>query len=112
MADLAAHAGAEVSCSGPMRCPGTESSATYTTAEPCTYTRKLCVSCTETSGVVKVKVQSNGLPNHCFYSTVNVAAASENEWEVVFNADVSNIMNYDASDFDSSPKTDEIICDI
>ena len=52
------------------------------------------------------------MPDHCFFSTVNVAESLENEWEVVFNADVSNIMNYTASDFDSSSKTDEILCDI
>lgn len=36
----------------------------------------------------------------------------EREWEAIWNADVSNIMNYTASDFDSSTKTDEVLCDI
>jgi len=95
-----------------MRCPGAEGSADYTTESPCTFTRKLCVSCSETLGIVRVKVQSNGLPNHCFNSTVNNAAPMENEWEVVWNPDVTNINNYTTTDFDSSAKTDEVLCDI
>ena len=75
LTDLAGHAGATMSCAGDMRCPGTTSEATYTTSSPCTYTRKLCVTCSEVSSVVKIKVQTNALPNHCFYSTVNFAAA-------------------------------------
>jgi len=101
-----------MNCAGEMRCPGTSGSATYTIENPCTFTRKLCVSCSDSSGVVKIKVQGNGLPDHCFHSTVNNASASSNEWDVVFNPDVEDIMNYSASDLDSSEKTDEILCDL
>ena len=104
--------GATVSCTGEMRCPGTSGSATYTDSSPCTFTRKLCVTCAETNGQVRVTVSGNGLPNHCFFSTVNVAEAMENEWSAVWNPDVSNIMNYTSEDFNSSEKTDEILCDL
>jgi hypothetical protein len=36
-------------------------------ADSCTWERKLCITCTEDSnGVVYVRAQSNGLPNHCY----------------------------------------------
>jgi hypothetical protein len=39
-------------------------------------------------------------------------ASKENEWEAVWNADVTNIMNYKETDFDTSAKTDKILCDL
>jgi len=74
--------------------------------------RKLCVTCSDSSGTVRIKVQANGLPNHCLNATVNNALPTENTWEVNFNADVSSVMNYDDDDFDTSAKTDEILCDL
>ena len=59
-----------------------------------------------------MRVQSNGLTNHCSNSTVNNASSQEHEWEAVWNADVTDVMNYTAADFDTSEKTDEILCDI
>ena len=52
------------------------------------------------------------MPNHCFTSTVNNATPMNTEWEVVWQPDVTNIMNYSSDDFDSSSKTDDILCDI
>ena len=88
---MANDSGIDVSCTGVMRCPGSSGSATYTSSSPCTYERKLCVSCYEENSTVYIKVQSNGLPNHCFHSTVNVATAMEHEWTAAFNSDVTNI---------------------
>ena len=45
-------------------------------------------------------------------STVNISQPQEVDWEVVWNADVTNYMNYSESDFDSSSKTDELLCDL
>ena len=57
LSSLSGHAGTDMNCAGEMRCPGTTSSATYTTSNYCTFARKLCVSCSEDSaGVVKIKV--------------------------------------------------------
>ena len=110
--NLANDSGVDVSCTGVMRCPGSSGEATYTSSNPCTYERKLCVTCYEESGTTYIKVQGNGLPNHCFHSSVNVSIAMEHEWTAVFNADVSGEDNYTSSDFDSSEKTDEILCDM
>ena len=95
-----------------MRCPNGSGTESFDESSPCSWTRKLCVSCFEQGGVVKVKVQTNGLPNHCINSTVNNAVANDLEWEVNFNPDMNGIENYKASDFDSSTKTDEILCDL
>jgi len=74
--DLEADAGVTVTCTGDMRCPGTNGSSTYTAANPCTFERKLCISCKEKgNGSIIISVQANGLPNHCFFSTVNTAEA-------------------------------------
>lgn len=52
------------------------------------------------------------MPNHCFYSTVNFGVASESEFTVAFNADMSDVMNYSESQLNTAEKTDEILCDI
>jgi len=70
------------------------------------------MSCEEVSGVVYIRAQTNGLPNHCFHSTFNTATDIENEWTVVFNADMTGIMNYSDADFDTSAETDEKLCDL
>ena len=43
--DLANDAGVNVNCTGAMRCPGSSGESTYTSSSPCTFERKLCVSC-------------------------------------------------------------------
>ena len=91
LSSLSGHQGEEMRCVGDMRCPGTTGSQTYTESNPCIYYRKLCVSCSESEGTVKVKVQSNGLPNHCYNSTVNIAEAKETEWQAVWNANMNGI---------------------
>ena len=101
-----------MSCAGTIRCPDASGEAEYTTSNPCTWERKLCVSCRQDGSNVLIKVQSNAMPNHCFTSTVNNATPEDTEWEVIWQPDVTNIMNYGSSDFDSSSKTDEILCDL
>ena len=82
---LASHAGATMSCTGSsIRCPNASGAADYTSSNPCTWTRKLCVTCSQSGSDVMIKVQGNGLPNHCINSTVNNAIPFEREWEVVF----------------------------
>ena len=43
---------------------------------------------------------------------MNNATAMESEWTVVFNSDVTDVMNYQASDVNTSAKTDELLCDL
>ena len=57
LSSLADHAGKEISCTGTsLRCPGGDGASDYTSSNPCTFTRKLCVTCSESNGVVMVKV--------------------------------------------------------
>jgi hypothetical protein len=42
---FSSHTGATMSCTGTMRCPSGSTKATFTAASPCTYQRKLCVTC-------------------------------------------------------------------
>ena len=110
---LSSHAGADLECTGnSVRCPGGDGAKNYTDQDPCKFTRKLCVTCRQSGSDVMIKVQGNGLPNHCVNSTVNNAEAKENEWEVVFQPQVKDKLNYQATDIDSSAKTDAILCDI
>lgn len=95
-----------------MRCPDANGADDYDENGPCTFTRKLCVTCAENAGTVYITVQSNGLPNHCFTSTVNNPTSMEREWSVVFNADVTDVQNYTETDFDTSAKADELLCDL
>lgn len=57
-------------------------------------------------------MQSNNIPNHCFKTPGTVDPTIVNEWTVAFNTDVTGVTNYSDSDFDSSEKTDEKLCDI
>eukprot|EP00347_Sterkiella_histriomuscorum_P016151 403354286 len=36
------------------------------TAPNCAWTRKLCVTCSSESNKIFIRIQSNGLPNHCY----------------------------------------------
>ena len=64
--DLSTHEGAQMSCTGQMMCPDGSGSQLYTEDNPCTFTRKLCATCSEVDDVVYIRVQSNEMPNHCF----------------------------------------------
>jgi hypothetical protein len=62
---VSALSGVDVECSTDYlpeaSCPGTVD------GDVCTFTYKLCVSCSNVGGNVKIRVQSNGLPSHCVY---------------------------------------------
>ena len=92
------HAGSEVACTGTMRCPGGSSSATFTAGSECKWTRKLCVTCSTTSaGVVQIRVQTNILPNNFSQGGVSNPTASNTDWTVNFNPDVSGVIQYASS---------------
>jgi len=59
-----------------------------------------------------IKVQSNGIPNHCFTSTVNQAEPYEVEWTVKWQPDTTNVSSVATTAADTSAATDEILCDI
>ena len=110
--DLSSAAGVTMSCTGQMMCPNGDGSQTYTESSPCTFTRKLCVTCSEKSGVVYIRAQYNQMPNHCFQAINENPTPSDTDFEVIFNRDVTGLTNYSDTDFDSSAKTEEILCDL
>lgn len=113
LTSITSHAGAEMACTGTMRCPGGTTSATFAVGSECKWTRKLCVTCSTTAaGVVQIRTQTNGLPNHCFQGGVSNAAAKNTDWTVNFNPDVTGMIQYAATAIDSSTKVTELLCDI
>ena len=110
---FSSHAGSIMSCTGTMRCPGGSTSSTYTSDNKCKWSRKLCVTCSTTSaGVVQIRVQTNSLPNHCFQGGVANPSASNTDWTVNFNPDVTGMIQYAETTIDSSAKVTELLCDI
>lgn len=77
---------------------------------------KMCVSCRDDSGTIKIKVQSNTYPSHC-YGTSNIPNypnESTVAWESVWNPNVTGYINplYAASVFTTSAATTSTLCDI
>jgi hypothetical protein len=54
----------------------------------CTWTRRLCVTCSSTNSVVYIRVQSNSLPAHC-YKAPATPLAQTIDFSVPFNPAVS-----------------------
>ena len=81
--DFSTHSGEVVTCSGTQRCPDQSGESSS-----CTWSRKLCVTCSESSSKVMIRVQSNSLPNHCFFSPLTNPVEIETDWQVEFNPDV------------------------
>lgn len=55
--------------------------------DACTWERKLCVTCYKDydTGYTKIRVQTNTLPDHCFYSSKFTIVENEIDIEVNFN---------------------------
>ena len=82
LANVAGHAGTPVTCDGvAVSCAGTFDTST----QKCTWNRKMCATCTEVNGVVRIRVQSNGLPLSCYASPRVKPVDQDNDFEVNFN---------------------------
>ena len=90
-----------MSCTGQMMCPEGSGSEYFTEKNPCTYTRKLCVTCEDDGSDVYIRVQSNQMPNHCFQATNENPTSNHSDFRVKFNRDVTDQMNYQESDANS-----------
>ena len=89
------HEGEVMSCSGLQRCPGGSTATTFGTgSQACSWQRKLCVTCSEEDSEVYIRVQSNSLPNHCFYSKDTNPVETETDWKVKFNPNVNGQIYY------------------
>lgn len=69
--------GATVTCTQPT-CPD------GAPGPSCTWTRKLCVSCSQVGQQVYIRVQTNGLPDHCYGAPVAVSSHTV-DFQVLFN---------------------------
>ena len=75
---------------------------TYTAENPCTWARKLCVTCSQDiNGDVYIRAQTNGMPNHCMKANNTNPIPSNGDFSVKFNKDVSNVLNYDETDVET-----------
>ena len=75
--------GRSVTCSNVGVCAGTPNGNT------CTWQQKLCVSCREDSlGRTLIRVQTNGLPLHCYSTPRQKPNSLDVDFEVLFNLDV------------------------
>jgi len=48
-----------MSCTGQMMCPGGSGSEYFTKENPCTFERKLCVTCEDDGSDVYIRFQTN-----------------------------------------------------
>lgn len=60
------------------------------TGTSCTWTRQLCVTCYQTGSVVYMRVQTNGMPDHCFYSPYPVKSQKV-DFTVKFNPSTTSL---------------------
>eukprot|EP00347_Sterkiella_histriomuscorum_P007900 403347132 len=88
---LAIMASQTQSCTGVNKCP----SATLV-GDVCQWQTKLCATCRVQNGITMIRVQTNSMPDHCFYA--NLQAPTENliDFEVAFDLGLENlaVLNY------------------
>jgi hypothetical protein len=52
----------------------------------CNWSRKLCVTCFKEDGFVKIRVQTNSAPDHCYYASTNTPVYNEVDFQVIYSA--------------------------
>ena len=51
----------------------------------CSWKRILCVTCYVDASVTKIRIQTNSLPNHCYFATTNPPISAYVDLVVEFN---------------------------
>ena len=74
----------------------------------CEWERKLCVTCKEVNGTVKIRLQTNNLPDHCIEN--KLADEMILDYEVIFN-DKETYGEW-SRDLNTSVKLYEEVCPI
>lgn len=96
--------GDEVSCFGVGQCPdiGTVE------GDKCTWERKTCVSCRDDAGTVRIRVQSNSLPDVCYTTPTQVPNSLDVDFEVVWDA------AYETTEItpETAQEVTDLMCDI
>ena len=83
-------AGSTVTCTGITTCPTGGTTSTSGGVTTCTWTRKLCVTCSTSNSKVYMRVQTNSLPAHCF-ETPNTVNSYNYDTTVLFNPSVTGV---------------------
>jgi len=81
----------------------------------CTHVAFTCVTCKEVQGIVKIRVQSNNMPQMCWQTSTgnpNVASYQIVDFSVTWNKDMTGVVNYPASSWSTQDDTTNILCDI
>jgi hypothetical protein len=82
--NITATTGVNVTCSATgVVCPGVNISGV------CVWQRKLSAVCRNASGIIKIRIQTNGLPPRCASVPMGIFAELNVDFEVNFNPDVS-----------------------
>lgn len=102
---VSAMSGTQVSCtlSSSTACPGTYSSGV------CTFNHKLCVTCSNSTGTTRIRVQSNGLSPRC-YNTPAAVTEMNFDFETNFNPAVSSSTQLQSPTTQS--EVNAIVCNI
>jgi len=97
--DISTATGTTLTCTGTASICVSDSTKTDVTA--CAHNHVLCVTCTEESSVVYIRVQSNSLPNHCWTTSFieNVVEYQTQDFKTIWNSNVYSTSNYLASAF-------------
>lgn len=82
-ANVAGLAAATKTCTNTGSCNSSDAAFSGTSSS-CVSSYKLCVSCRDASGTVKVRVQSNGIPSSCYSSPQSISSVNY-DFEVDFN---------------------------
>jgi hypothetical protein len=95
---LTADGGTELTCSGEDSwCVGEDQDDDAATDE-CVYSAWVCVTCSTVDDEVFIRMQSNNMPSKCWQtseSNPNVADYVTVDYTVTWNADMTDILNYE-----------------
>ena len=67
------------------------------TTSSCAWSRQLCVTCSEINSEVYIRVQSNGMPNHCYYVSLFEPSAQSVDFSVLWQWDVGSTVYHTPS---------------
>ena len=77
----------------------------------CTFTRKLCVTCTQSANTVTIRAQSNNMPNHCYFSPKDQATEVEVDYSATW-LPLSNVDVQDDANVTTQDDVNSLICNI
>jgi len=103
-ASLASTASEDITCTIDQNCAGTSGAN-----NACTWARKLCVTCSNINNEAYIRVQSNGLPPHCYKSPMDAISELDIDFEVKFQPLAGSSFNHEAT---SQNNLNSLICDI